>query len=384
MKGYKLVAIFVLLSLFLVPSSVFAKSIKDYRDEIASLRAEQKEQEEKSAEIEAQIETVKAEMAEISRKVAETIKKQEKTKDEIEDLEKRIEQKEQEIKDLLSFYQVSNSENFYLKYVFGAESFEDFIYRFSVAEQLTEANDKLVDEMGDLIEENEKKIKQLEQEAKELDELDRQAAIRVEKLGSQKDKYTEFALSYDDKIALLEKQIAYYKKQGCGETEDFSVCMNKGNVPSASGFIRPTPHGVIANDGTSDYGWRWHPVWKDYRFHEGVDVIGFGTGASIIAAATGVVQHTGVWGGGGNTVIMYHNINGKSYTTMYMHLNSIDVSEGEIVNQGQRLGGAGTTGVSTGVHLHFQVIEGHRLYYNSSQLINPRNVINFPRLGVWW
>lgn len=381
---FKFILLFCLICGLFIPLNIFAKSISDYRDEIADLEKEKEKSEANSEAVQEKIDQTKAEMNEISRKIAEVIKEQKNTEEEIETLEKDIETKEQEIKDLLAFYQVSESENFYLKYIFGAESFEDFIYRFSVAEQLAEANDKLVDEMNDLIKENEKKIDELADQQKELDKLDKQAASKLETLGKEKEKFMEFSLSYDEKIAILEKQINYYKKQGCGENEDFSICMSGANIPSASGFIRPTSHGYIMNDGLSEFGWRIHPIYGYWKFHEGMDINGLSTDTPILASATGTVAYTGVWGGGGNTVILYHNVNGTPYTTMYMHLNSISVSMGEVVSQGQQIGGAGTTGNSTGVHLHFQVISGNRSYYSSDQLINPRNVVNFPNTGVWW
>lgn len=376
----------LVISFLMIPGIVSAKSIQDYRSEIAGLKKEKKEAEEKTAEVQAKIDAAKAEMEEISRKIVAAIKEQDATKEEIKELEKEIELKEEEIKDLVVFYQISDNDNFYLKFIFGADSFEDFIYRFSVAEQLTDANDKLVDEMNNLVEENEKKIAELEKQQKELDALDKQMAKQVEKLGDEKDEYSEFALSFDDKIAMIEKKIKVYKDAGCSETEDISSCMSNGkNIPSATGFIRPVNSGIIENDGMSEYGWRWHPVYGGHRFHEGMDISGMSTGSTVMAAATGTVAYAGVWGSGGaggNTVILYHNVNGAQYTTMYLHLDYISVSIGQIVAQGEKVGGAGTTGSSTGVHLHFQVSTGHNDW--GSNTINPRNIVNFPAAGVWW
>lgn len=374
--------------LLLVPFSVNAESISDIRSKISGLESEKAANDAKAAEVQKKIDKVKAEMQELTRKIAEVVKEQDATKKEIEDLQKQIKAKNEEIKDLIAFYQISDNDNFYLKFIFGADSFEDFIYRFSVAEQLTDANDKLVDEMDALIKENKKKQEDLKTEEKKLDELDKQAAKKVESLGDKKEGLVEFNMSTDDKIAILEKQISYYKKLGCSENQDVSSCTSGGvssrNVPSSSGFIRPVSHGYIMNDGLSEFGWRTHPIYGYGKFHEGMDINGVDYGTPVLAAATGTVAYTGIWGGGGNTVILYHNVNGTYYSTYYLHLNSINVSMGQLVNQGDTIGGAGSTGASTGVHLHFQVISGHGTFYDTSQLINPRNVVNFPATGVYW
>ncbi len=113
-----------------------------------------------------------------------------------------------------------------------------------------------------------------------------------------------------------------------------------GGTPSASGFIWPV-HGSI----TSGFGPRWG------RMHEGLDITG-GSGTPIAAAANGTVIIAGWNGGYGQLVVVDH---GGGVSTAYAHLSSIAVSVGQGVGQGSVVGGMGTTGSSTGVHLHFEV-----------------------------
>lgn len=79
------------------------------------------------------------------------------------------------------------------------------------------------------------------------------------------------------------------------------------------------------------------------------------TGTPIIAAAAGYVSHARYMGGYGNVVILTYSINGQVHSTVYAHLNSIDVAVGQAVTQGEKLGGMGDTGRSFGTHLHFEV-----------------------------
>jgi murein DD-endopeptidase MepM/ murein hydrolase activator NlpD len=101
---------------------------------------------------------------------------------------------------------------------------------------------------------------------------------------------------------------------------------------------------------TSGYGWRTHPIFGTKRFHAGID-IGAGHGAQIVAAASGVVVSAGAQGGYGNTVVIDH---GGGLATLYAHQSSYAVSSGQRVSRGQVIGYVGSTGYSTGPHLHFE------------------------------
>lgn len=378
MKKFLLCGV-VLCAFMVIPFDVSAKSIQDYRNEITKLEKEKAEREASSAAIDKKIDETNEKINEITRQIVQARKDQESTQKEINALDVKIDQKEEEIKDLVAFYQISDNDNFYLKFIFGADSFEDFIYRFSVAEQLTDANDKLVDEMNGLISDNKKKIKELNAEEKKLDNLNVQMQKEISNLGDQKRDVMEDVLSVDEEIAIIEKQIKFFKSQGCNDTQDVNSCSN--NAPSANGFIVPTPTGVIMNDGMSEYGYRWHPIWGDYRFHSGMD-ISAGYGVTVMASATGKVIHVGSLWGFGTAVMIVHNVGGKQYTSLYAHLNSYCVSVGSIVERGQKIGEVGSTGDSTGPHLHFQMMSGSG--YSSSGTVNPRNFVNFPNTGVYW
>lgn len=121
-------------------------------------------------------------------------------------------------------------------------------------------------------------------------------------------------------------------------------------VQVASGFIKP-----IQGSITSPFGWRTHPIFNSKSFHSGVDIGGPNLGA-IRASNSGKVIYSGWYGGYGKVVIVEHGIvNGKPITTLYAHMNSTKVSNGQQVAKGQVLGYEGTTGYSTGPHCHFEV-----------------------------
>ena len=113
-----------------------------------------------------------------------------------------------------------------------------------------------------------------------------------------------------------------------------------GGSPSAAGYIWP-----VLGPVTSPFGWRWG------RMHEGID-IGAGSGTPIRAAAAGTVIHAGWLGGYGNLTVIDH---GGGVATAYGHQSGLAAGSGAFVAQGQVIGYVGSTGYSTGPHLHFEV-----------------------------
>ena len=102
---------------------------------------------------------------------------------------------------------------------------------------------------------------------------------------------------------------------------------------------------------TSGFGPRVHPIFGSVRQHNGIDLDG-NTGDRVRAARSGEVILAGASGGFGNTIVIYH---GLGYSTLYAHLSRIEVSVGQNVASGDRIGAIGSTGWSTGPHLHFEL-----------------------------
>ncbi len=120
------------------------------------------------------------------------------------------------------------------------------------------------------------------------------------------------------------------------------------DLNSVSSFVLPITGAVIS----SGFGWRVHPVTGEKRMHKGVDFAA-PTGTPIFAAADGVVTEAGWTNGGyGNIVELRHS---DGSVTLYAHTNRVYVSKGQVVNRGQAIAEVGTTGRSTGPHLHFEV-----------------------------
>jgi murein DD-endopeptidase MepM/ murein hydrolase activator NlpD len=102
---------------------------------------------------------------------------------------------------------------------------------------------------------------------------------------------------------------------------------------------------------SSPYGWRIHPIYGTYKFHTGIDLAA-SYGEIISATSDGIVIYTGWYDGYGNTVIIDH---GSGYSSLYAHCSSILVRNGQTVYKGEAIARVGSTGNSTGPHLHFEI-----------------------------
>lgn len=165
----------------------------------------------------------------------------------------------------------------------------------------------------------------------------------IEKLKKDKNYYERMEEELSRQSASIQNMIASLaKKTSQSGTQQVQV--------SSKGFIRP-----ISGPITSPFGYRIHPIFKTRIFHSGID-IGGPNGGAIKASNDGKVIYSGWYGGYGKVVILDHGvIDGKPITTLYAHMSSILVSNGQFVKKGQTVGKEGSTGYSTGPHCHFEV-----------------------------
>jgi len=124
------------------------------------------------------------------------------------------------------------------------------------------------------------------------------------------------------------------------------TAVNNPTTPSTGGFQWPLNARV-----SSEFGYRIHPIYRTRRLHAGIDM-GAAGGTPIAASNSGVVIFAGRRGGYGNTIIVDH---GGGITTLYAHQSRLGSSNGQLVDRGDIIGYVGTTGTSTGNHLHFEV-----------------------------
>jgi murein DD-endopeptidase MepM/ murein hydrolase activator NlpD len=144
---------------------------------------------------------------------------------------------------------------------------------------------------------------------------------------------------------MVAEQIRMLEKEGNKASSSLNG-ESGGTFTGGSGFIKPCSAGM-----TSGFGYRFHPVLHYSRLHTGID-FGAPSGSEVMASANGTVIMAGWMGGYGNAVVISH---GNGITTLYGHNSRLLVSVGDSVKQGQTVARSGSTGLSTGPHLHFEV-----------------------------
>ena len=382
---------FVLVFVFIIVlnSHVEAKTLRDLKNELAAYEKEMTEVKNKNRLTQNEINAVNNRAKSITSTIEQDQIKIKKTEDEIVQLEKKADEKEIQIKDIISFLQVTNSENAYLEYIFGAKTIEDLILRSAVSEQMVSYNDDLIEDYNNTIKEYKLKNEELEEQIINLNSEQDNLKAELVKLGDNLSDTVEEMTSVQSQIDEVKKLINHYEKTlGCTDNQDISTC---GKIPFSGKMIRPLVSGAVS----SEFGYRLHPTQHVYKLHTGIDMYG---STKVYAVAPGTVAGVSWKNSCGGTVLyVHHNINGKYYTSAYNHLYQVLVKTGDYVDQNTQIAVTGGTpsltpwdSCTTGRHLHLTIANG--LYMKeyvsystfTSKLINPRTMVNFPKKGVWF
>lgn len=374
MKYLNKILILFILTILIIPINANAKTLGQLKKEYNELESKYNSTNSSIKATDSEIAAANARVQSIYGEIAAAEKEMQDINNEISKLNESILEKDKELKELMKFFQVSQGESTYLEYIFSAKSITDFIYRVSVTEQLSKHNDELIDEMNAMIVKNKENIEKLQKKEESLKALQNELSEKLVVLGSKRESlYDEFA-SLEEEIKNSKSILDYYTKAGCTDNQDITTCA-KEQLPPGTKFWRPVTAGCI----TSNFGLRVDPMAGVYRTHAGMDIACRDlSGGKIYSISDGqVVKINAVDRGGyGKYIIIHHRVNGQNYSSLYGHLQYIYVSEGDIVNKDTVIGYMGSTGKSTGPHLHLNICLG--LNSCMSNTTNPRNYINFP------
>lgn len=186
------------------------------------------------------------------------------------------------------------------------------------------------------------KKQELEVELQKVRDLESQYQSKYDELDENAKQKREELIRIQQDNEQLQKQLSDYMN-----SINNSGLVGGSNEVSPSGYLRPSTGPI-----TSNYGWRIHPIRGTKSLHTGTD-FGGKIGDIVIASRAGDVAFAGWYNNVyGNVVIINH---GGGYQTFYAHLSRVAVSKGQVVNQGDIIAYIGSTGMSTGAHLHFEV-----------------------------
>ena len=374
MRNLRIVVIIVIIiTMFGLPftfsqKSLHAQSLEDELEQIKKEREETKEKieevkkQEQSymnqvSEVESQLLSALSELEGLNGELAESKSEVDKTtielvlkEQELSKIEEELEEKAQVLNErVASIYKNKNGN--ILEVLFKAKDFIEFISKLKLMNLLAEQDTEIVQ----LIKDKKNANLSIKQSILDLREKQKEYKNQVEKLvGLSEEKTSEIEGIYGEKKNLLSQTrtdkntLMQMEKQLEVKESEIKRILESYKYGSAPGgkLLWPAP-GYIK----SGFGWRIHPIFGTNRFHSGVDIVA-PYGALVKAADGGQVIQAEYSGGYGYTITLYH---GGGFATRYAHLSGFNVSMGQFVERGQVIGFVGSTGWSTGPHLHFEV-----------------------------
>lgn len=365
-----------MIMVYLLPMPVHAETLQDYIDKVNKYTKELQDKKDKIAANDAEVKRIQEEVTKIESQMENIKKEQKELQEAIKKNNQKIKEKEKETKSLVRYAQVSNGDNFYLDYVFGADDLTDMMYRAALVEQISTYNEKVVSELNKLIEDNKNKKEELTKKDSELKKLEKELNEKKEKLNAESASIREGMPSVEEQIEAAQKMVTLYKNKGCEPSDVIGVdCAvipkvpsnpsggggsSSGNVPSTGAFIRPMVSGYV----TSAFGNR---SFDD--FHYGIDLSNSDRyNTKIYPIAPGVIYYIGYDIYGAKIVRIAHNYNGKIVASTYVHLASFapNIYEGMDVGTDDYIGIMGETGNAYGPHLHLEVSDCPYLYAGSA------------------
>lgn len=354
-----------LLLVFLLPfGSILSVTADDLETELSNVQSQMQEAQRKKELAEMEIGSVSevlrgiqveldaalAELRGVESQLSVVTNKIKETEKELAAAEKRLKEREAILNKRLRDIYMHGKLN-YLEVILGAKNFTDFANRMEFLKRIVSSDLNLIVQIKKEREIILQKKQELELQRQELAKLQQAAQAKKQVIENKKQEQLIVLERLQNEKALAEQSYAELQSASESIKERIRARENQGisgnqAVVGTGQFIWPA-HGPI----TSPFGYRVHPIFGTQIFHSGMD-IGVDTGTPVLAADSGVVVDACWISGYGYTVIIDH---GNGLSTLYAHNSELAVSAGQTVSQGQVVAYSGSTGYSTGPHLHFEV-----------------------------
>lgn len=336
-------------------NTVFAQTLGERQDELNEKAQMQRqkidEADRKIGEVSEQMRAMQEDLDSANAQYNEVKAKLDEANAQIKTKEEQLEKTEASLKENRQYLQkrvrniYMHGQISYLDILFGAKDFSDFLTRMDLIKRILRYDYDLItrinDERNTIVETK----KQLEKDKKETEKLFDEVMRQKLAMDRKKDALDKMMdkLKYDKETS----EKAYQEIMAASANITRMLQNHSASAVVGTGqMIWP-----LGGPVTSEFGWRTHPIYGSSRFHSGID-IGGEYGLSIAAADSGTVSYAGWISGYGNTVIIDH---GNGISTLYGHNQSLTVSVGQNVSQGDTIARCGSTGNSTGPHCHFEV-----------------------------
>lgn len=354
----------ILLSLVLVAAAVYPFSFADQisekknalsgvkdkisnaKDALASGKAESNALSVEIKTLESKIYTTQVEINDLQKQINTKIEEIDQKQQELNHKEEEITQQNEDLGDRLrAMYK--NGETGVLSVVLGAHSLSELMTNFDMVQRIYESDANLLSRLEDAYEGIREEKEELQGLKESLVAQQQQIQAKKDSLASDKAALASQKAAVDADNKALEKQVDQLNAEANALTAQIKKLQSAAQY--TGGVMQwPAPASTTI---TSPFGNRIHPILKVNKFHTGID-IGAGMGTNIVAANAGTVISACYNSGYGYMVMIDH---GGGIVTLYAHASKLLVSTGAKVTKGQVIAKVGSTGMSTGPHLHFEV-----------------------------
>lgn len=340
------------------------KTKKEALDKINKSKASKKEALGQKEVIDHEIDVINAELSQIDAIITEADNKIAQKEAEIADYEMKIAENDATFKSRIrAMDEMDNST--YIDMLLNSESLSDFLAKLETIREISEHDQGVINMMIELktgVENSKAEIESARAEQQEARDL---TAGKKDQLQVKLNEQAAIIAKLDSDIAAYEKAYNDAVAQENGLKSSLQTTLSKSPTPKVTytggKFVWPAPSYTYIS---SEFGYRIHPVLKTKKYHSGMDMAAPG-GSNILAAESGTVRSAGWNGGYGYCVVIDH---GNGLATLYGHASKLLVSAGQQVSKGQVIALVGTTGMSTGNHLHFEALL-------NGKVTNPRNYL---------
>lgn len=342
-------------------SAVYAETIKELKDKQKDVEKQIDEKKDQIKEISNQARNVSNEIKELDKKlnvatdeldaVEEEIKKLEenieKTQEELIEAEANIEEKQETFNKRLRVMYKTGSAG-YIEILLSSTSISDFLSRQDMLKSIAKHDTELITYMKEQRDIIDARKAELNAQKAKVEVSKNKLEIRRRDLAKATRAKQDYMGRLETEHKALEKEIDASNKLA-KELESEIVKLQVNTNPYSGGTMSwPVPgYSRIS----SPFGYRIHPILKKKKFHSGIDIPA-PTGSNVVAGSEGIVIHSGNLGGYGKVIMIDH---GGGIVTLYAHNSRLIASNGQSVNKGDTIAKIGSTGMSTGPHLHFEV-----------------------------
>lgn len=353
----------------------YEKQSEQLQREMAEIESDKEDTLRYIEKLDKKTEEVETKLAELGTQISETESQLETAKQELSAAQAEEENQYTTMKQRIK-YMYENGNQDYLEILFSADSVAELLNRTEYVEKISSYDKNVFEKFRAIREEVEAKKGEIETALTQLEDMYGDAAAEEEALKDMQRKKQEELASYNNSLKKSREQAAEYARQAAkaeAQVEKLLIAkqrelerqnnMGGGDSGGGNGILRWPLR--VAGRISSGFGPRTSPTAGASSYHKGID-IAVPSGTPIVAAETGTVVTATYSASAGNYVMLSH---GNRLYTVYMHCSKLAVKEGDFVKKGAVIAYVGSTGISTGSHLHFGVSK-------NGTYVNPLDYVN--------